>query len=80
MVKHWAATKKMLSWLIIWGGNKLRHIYRSVLREKRLPTDWWGALTVLIYKKWDMKDSNNYRGITLLWFSEDVQIDCKEGR
>lgn len=48
------------------GRDILLHIINACIEKQTFPTDWQKALIVPIFKKGDVKDCNNYRGITLI--------------
>ena len=56
--------------LFKYGGsgmaNLLKALYEVVWTEEGIPTQWRQGLIVSLYKKGDVEDPGNYRGITLL--------------
>ena len=56
--------------LIKEGGRTIRYqihkLIVSIWNKEELPEDWKESIIVLIHKKGDKTDCNNYRGISLL--------------
>ena len=56
--------------LFKYGGsgmaNLLKALYEVVWTEEGIPKQWRQGLIVSLYKKGDVEDPGNYRGITLL--------------
>ena len=55
--------------LVKGGGNVIsavRMLCAKAWQEEKLPTDWTRGVIFPIYKDGEKKDTNNYRGITLL--------------
>ena len=46
--------------------NVLKALYEVVWTEEGIPKQWRQGLIVSLYKKGDVEDPGNYRGITLL--------------
>ena len=44
----------------------IMELFRTVWRERQAPTEWWDALLVLIPKKGDLTQCDNWCGISLL--------------
>ena len=56
--------------LIKAGGRtiylEIHKLIISIWKKEKLPEEWKESIIVLIHKKWDKTDCNNYRGISLL--------------
>ena len=54
------------------GVDALFKLCEKVWRMERIPTDWFRAIIVPIFKKKDKTVCNNYRGIILLCHAEKL--------
>lgn len=63
---HDHITAEMLKSLGDEGLQLLLEICNKAWKQKRVPNDWRVGVILPLHKKGDMKNCNNYRGITLL--------------
>lgn len=57
---------EMLKESNITTKQQLRRLFNNCLNQGKIPTDWENSITILIYKKGDPTDLENYRPISLL--------------
>jgi hypothetical protein len=53
---------------------EIHKLTNSIWNKKEMPEDWKESVIVLIYKKGDKTDRNNYRGISLLPSTYEYKI------
>jgi len=65
-----AGNDEVVAEILVKGGvcviNAVKQLCEKAWNEEKLPTDWCQGIIFPIYKDGEKKDTNNYRGITLL--------------
>ncbi|BES98510.1 Reverse transcriptase (RNA-dependent DNA polymerase) [Nesidiocoris tenuis] len=49
-----------------WWKSYIVELFNSILQSSTIPTEWAEIKTILLFKKGDERDLNNYRGISLI--------------
>lgn len=77
-----AGTDSVTAELIKCGGQPTRARFHSLLlkiwQEEQVPLDWKKSELCILFKKGDIKDCKNYRGIALLSGRKSLRLDCIE--